>query len=122
MKKTIFLIAILMISSFIYASYYIGTKSESSWENTWCPDWRGNDVCGYWYNTMDDYAGMVKKSWTTLRSPAKSRYETSGDQNTTYGLDGMDIFLHCGHSGLKSVGGVDLPKKSGSFAISKHLI
>ncbi|HNZ53003.1 MAG TPA: hypothetical protein PLD55_14190 [bacterium] len=106
MKKIVFLVVLLMASSFLYASYYIGAKSESSWENGWSDNWRGDDVCGNWYNTMDDYSGIVKKSWTTLRSPAKSRYETNGDQDTTYGLDGMDIFLHCGHSGLRGVGGV----------------
>ena len=88
------------------ASYYIAAKSENTWENNWKGQFRGNDVCGNWYSTMDDNISVVKKSWTTLRSPAKSRYETDGDQNTTYGLDGMDIFLHCGHSGLKSVGRV----------------
>ncbi len=105
MRKTTILLTMLMLSSFIYASYYVGAKSENTWENNWKDPFRGNDVCGNWYSTIDDDdPNVVKKSWTTLRSPAKSRYETDGDQNTTYGLDGMDIFLHCGHSGLKDNG------------------
>jgi hypothetical protein len=106
MKKIVFMMILLMMSSFVYASYYIGAKSESYWQtdpdtgSPWKGRFRGNDVCGNWYNTIDDNSSVIKKSWTTLRSPAKSRYETNGDQNTTYGLDGMDIFLHCGHSGL----------------------
>ena len=104
MKKAILLITILTASSFIYA-YYIGAKSENTWENNWKAPWRGNDVCTYWYSTMNNYSGIDQISHTTLRSPALSRYETDGDQNTTYGLDGFDIFLHCGHSGhyLKGV-------------------
>lgn len=100
MNKTLMFLMIFLISSFAYATYYIGAKSESSWENTWKLPWRGNDVCTYWYSTMNNYSGIDQISHTTLRSPAKSRYETDGDQNTTYGLDGFDIFLHCGHSGL----------------------
>lgn len=108
MKKTIVFLIIFLVSLFVYASWYIGAKSENTWEGTpgWSADWRGHDVCGNWYSTMGNYSGVVKKSWTTLRGTAKSRYEESGDGNTTYGLDGMDIFLHCGHSGLILDGGV----------------
>lgn len=106
MNKTFIFLMIFLISSFAYATYYIGAKSENTWENDWKAPWRGKDVCTYWYSTMNNYSGIDQISHTTLRSPAKSRYETDGDQNTTYGLDGFDIFLHCGHSGHYLTGGV----------------
>jgi hypothetical protein len=90
---------LMVVSSLIHGSYYIGSKAENEWEGGWKDNWRGRDVCVKWYETMGNYSGVVQKSITTLRSPAKSRYETDGDQHSTYGLDGMDIFLHCGHSG-----------------------
>jgi len=110
MNKTLMFLMIFLISSFAYATYYIGAKSESSWQidpatgDPWRNNWRASDVCSYWYSTMGNYSSIDRISYTTLRSPAKSRYETDGDQNTTYGLDGFDIFLHCGHSGIRDNG------------------
>lgn len=117
MKKSVLFFALITIFSFIYASYYIGAKSENSWQvvsdpsdsrygQSWLADFRGNDVCSNWYSTMSNNSSVVQKSHTTLRNLAKTRYETNGDQHTTYGLDGMDIFLHCGHSGLWSTNNV----------------
>ena len=112
MKKRFLFVALTLVSSIIYAtSYYIGAKAEHSWQivsdpndprygQPWKPDVATTDVCSYWYSTMSNNNDVVQKSYTTLRNLAITRYETNGDQHTTYGLDGMDIFLHCGHSGL----------------------
>ncbi|HRZ78497.1 MAG TPA: DUF6345 domain-containing protein [bacterium] len=98
MNKMLMFLIIFLISSFAYATYYIGAKSENTWENNWKDPWRGNDVCSYWYSTMGYYSSIDQISYTSLGS-AKTRYETDGDQNSTYGLDAFDIYLHCGHSG-----------------------